>query len=277
MISKNLCGVQRKEERGNGMNLQELLTYVEELTFKTAMIGGYDKDEVDIQLDKICDEVEALVEAKDREIEALKNGAPVTISVPETAPEEENKEEEKEVEEPVQESTQDTEAYEAEIAELKQKLAETEQKLAEADARAAQAEKKAEEAQVRMAETKAAETAAAASVPQNTDEAYQQYMKNADLLCKQLASLETKHEEVVAEAKIEANQILAEAKAEAEQKVAGAGEQADQIVAEAKEKADQIVAGAKEECEELKKQKENALNSLHIMTEDIQKILQKVK
>ena len=33
------------------MNMQELLTYVEELTFKTSMFG-YDKDEVDIQLDK---------------------------------------------------------------------------------------------------------------------------------------------------------------------------------------------------------------------------------
>ena len=41
------------------MKAQELLTYVEELVFKTSMFG-YDKDEVDIQLDKICDEIEAI-------------------------------------------------------------------------------------------------------------------------------------------------------------------------------------------------------------------------
>ena len=50
------------------MNMQELLTYVEELTFKTSMFG-YDKDEVDIQLDKICDEAEAIILAKEKEIE----------------------------------------------------------------------------------------------------------------------------------------------------------------------------------------------------------------
>ena len=53
------------------MNMQELLTYVEELTFKTSMFG-YDKDEVDIQLDKICDEAEAIILAKEKEIEELK-------------------------------------------------------------------------------------------------------------------------------------------------------------------------------------------------------------
>ena len=52
------------------MNMQELLTYVEELTFKTSMFG-YDKDEVDIQLDKICDEAEAIILAKEKEIEEL--------------------------------------------------------------------------------------------------------------------------------------------------------------------------------------------------------------
>ena len=52
------------------MKAQELLTYVEELVFKTSMFG-YDKDEVDVQLDKICDEIEAIVKEKDKEIEAL--------------------------------------------------------------------------------------------------------------------------------------------------------------------------------------------------------------
>ena len=53
------------------MNMQELLTYVEELTFKTSMFG-YDKDEVDIQLDKICDEAEAIILAKEKEIRRIK-------------------------------------------------------------------------------------------------------------------------------------------------------------------------------------------------------------
>ena len=45
------------------MKAQELLTYVEELVFKTSMFG-YDKDEVDNQLDKICDEIEEIVKEK---------------------------------------------------------------------------------------------------------------------------------------------------------------------------------------------------------------------
>ncbi|MCD8019348.1 MAG: DivIVA domain-containing protein, partial [Clostridiales bacterium] len=61
------------------MDTQELLTYVEELVFKTSMFG-YDKDEVDIQLDKICDEVENIVKEKDREIEALRRGQPVIVA-----------------------------------------------------------------------------------------------------------------------------------------------------------------------------------------------------
>ena len=64
---------------GARMKAQELLTYVEELVFKTSMFG-YDKDEVDVQLDKICDEIEAIVKEKDKEIEALKKGQTIIIS-----------------------------------------------------------------------------------------------------------------------------------------------------------------------------------------------------
>ena len=56
------------------MNLNELVTYIEELTFRTTMFG-YDRDEVDVQLDKINDEIMALVKKKDDEIAALKSGA----------------------------------------------------------------------------------------------------------------------------------------------------------------------------------------------------------
>ena len=53
------------------MNLQELLVYIEELGFKNSMLG-YDKNEVDDELDKICDTIEELVKKKDDEIESLK-------------------------------------------------------------------------------------------------------------------------------------------------------------------------------------------------------------
>ena len=54
------CATRTRGREETAMNMQELLTYVEELTFKTSMFG-YDKDEVDIQLDKICDEAEAII------------------------------------------------------------------------------------------------------------------------------------------------------------------------------------------------------------------------
>ena len=57
------CATRTRGREETAMNMQELLTYVEELTFKTSMFG-YDKDEVDIQLDKICDEAEAIILAK---------------------------------------------------------------------------------------------------------------------------------------------------------------------------------------------------------------------
>ena len=62
------CATRTRGREETAMNMQELLTYVEELTFKTSMFG-YDKDEVDIQLDKICDEAEAIILAKEKEIE----------------------------------------------------------------------------------------------------------------------------------------------------------------------------------------------------------------
>ena len=68
------------------MTLQEILTYVEELAFKNSMFG-YDKDEVDIQLDKICDEVEALVTQKDKEIEELKRALTIVNTTPDAQPE----------------------------------------------------------------------------------------------------------------------------------------------------------------------------------------------
>ena len=86
MILKNLERIvdhaphDKPEKEGKAMNMQELLTYVEELTFKTSMFG-YDKDEVDIQLDKICDEAEAIVLAKEKEIEELKKESKTALGI----------------------------------------------------------------------------------------------------------------------------------------------------------------------------------------------------
>ena len=83
------------------MNVQELVTYVEELAFKTSMFG-YDKDEVDIQLDKICDEIEALVKEKDEEIASLRKGIGAAAApAAETAQEPVEEAEAETVEEPI--------------------------------------------------------------------------------------------------------------------------------------------------------------------------------
>ena len=74
------CATRTRGREETAMNMQELLTYVEELTFKTSMFG-YDKDEVDIQLDKICDEAEAIILAKEKEIEELKKESKTALGI----------------------------------------------------------------------------------------------------------------------------------------------------------------------------------------------------
>ena len=123
------------------MKAQELLTYVEELVFKTSMFG-YDKDEVDIQLDKICDEIEAIVKAKDKEIEALKKGQTIIISDESVR----LKKDEEESDAPQPEPDEETE-----VDELKKQMEVLKKKLQEAQAQAEAAEKQAEEAEERAA------------------------------------------------------------------------------------------------------------------------------
>ena len=74
------CATRTRGREETAMNMQELLTYVEELTFKTSMFG-YDKDEVDIQLDKICDEAEDIILAKETEIEELKKESKTALCI----------------------------------------------------------------------------------------------------------------------------------------------------------------------------------------------------
>ena len=62
------CATRTRGREETAKNMQEQKTNEEDLTFQTSMFG-YDKDEVDIQLDKICDEAEAIILAKEKEIE----------------------------------------------------------------------------------------------------------------------------------------------------------------------------------------------------------------
>ena len=118
------------------MKAQELLTYVEELVFKTSMFG-YDKDEVDNQLDKICDEIEEIVKEKDKEIEALKKGQTIYVSR-EAAPEQEGAQEEAEGKTEIW-MPEDGDGTEQE---LREQIAQLTRKLQEAEANAARAEKR---------------------------------------------------------------------------------------------------------------------------------------
>ena len=142
------------------MKAQELLTYVEELVFKTSMFG-YDKDEVDNQLDKICDEIEEIVKEKDKEIEALKKGQTIYVSR-EAAPEQEGAQEEAEGKTEIW-MPEDGDGTEQE---LREQIAQLTRKLQEAEANAARAEKLAEEAEDRAAtaEKKAAAAEGRAAV-----------------------------------------------------------------------------------------------------------------
>ena len=149
------------------MNVQELVTYVEELAFKTSMFG-YDKDEVDIQLDKICDEIEALVKEKDEEIASLRKGIGAAAApAAETAQEPVEEAEAETVEEPiveepdeefVEEAAEEEEEEEPEDNELLSRIAELEAQLQAANERADRAQQQLAEymATVEQAEQKVA-------------------------------------------------------------------------------------------------------------------------
>ncbi|MDO5146796.1 MAG: DivIVA domain-containing protein [Eubacteriales bacterium] len=241
------------------MNTQELLTYVEELVFKTSMFG-YDKDEVDIQLDKICDEVEAIVKEKDKQIEALKKGQ--SIIVPDLR--EAAKEEKEEVGE-----ESDEEDLKREIASLKEQLnaaqkrvEEAEKQAEEAEERAIEAEKKAAaaEGKAAVAETKAA--AQAAAVPPTKDEAYEQYIRNADLLCRQLSDIQNKQDTIVQEAETKAAKIIEDAEARANEIVGG-------IQARRSEE--------QQKYNELLTEKKKMITSLHDMVAEVEELLKKTE
>ena len=222
------CATRTRGREETAMNMQELLTYVEELTFKTSMFG-YDKDEVDIQLDKICDEAEAIILAKEKEIEELKKESKTALGIAAAATgktmEElekdtqedivETEEEEQtvtldEAEETVQETVSnevpistvavaDADEAQDEIETVRAQLVAAQKKVAALEAEIAAEKEKTEKAIARAEE--AEKSAENNKAPETTDQAYERYMKNADLLCKQLSDLEGRQNAILDEAR----------------------------------------------------------------------------
>lgn len=269
------------------MDVQELLTYVEELVFKTSMFG-YDKDEVDIQLDKICDEVEAIVKEKDKQIEALKGGK--TFVVPDLS-ELANQDDAAEEDDEIAALKQQLVVMQEQLEAAEKRAAEAEQLAAEAEERAIEAEKKAAaaEGKAAVAETKAA--AQAERKPVTTDEAYQQYIRNADLLCKQLADLQTKEATIVEGAQAQADKLLEDAQVQANEIIAGAKTEAEQMKAEAQAKVKEAEAEAEKirgeiqnklaeeqrQCDAVTAQKKKMIASLNGITAELQDFIKKVE
>ena len=297
------------------MNMQELLTYVEELTFKTSMFG-YDKDEVDIQLDKICDEAEAIILAKEKEIEELKKESKTALGIAAAATgktmEElekdtqedivETEEEEQtvtldEAEETVQETVSnevpistvavaDADEAQDEIETVRAQLVAAQKKVAALEAEIAAEKEKTEKAIAR-----AEEAAENNKAPETTDQAYERYMKNADLLCKQLSDLEGRQNAILDEAREQAERerekarqdaadIIGEARKTAERLLKDAQENKENAIEEAKkihEDSLRKVEEEKKQCDELSAQKAAMVNSLKKLTEDTARLMEKMQ
>ena len=297
------------------MNMQELLTYVEELTFKTSMFG-YDKDEVDIQLDKICDEAEAIILAKEKEIEELKKESKTALGIAAAATGKTMEELEKDTQEDIVETEEQPEeaknpeegihiqeegsetvttespistvavanADEAqdEIETVKAQLVAAQKKVAALEAEIAAEKEKTEKAIARAENNKA---------PETTDQAYERYMKNADLLCKQLSDLEGRQNAILDEAREQAERerekarqdaadIIGEARKTAERLLKDAQENKENAIEEAKkihEDSLRKVEEEKKQCDELSAQKAAMVNSLKKLTEDTARLMEKMQ
>ena len=296
------------------MNMQELLTYVEELTFKTSMFG-YDKDEVDIQLDKICDEAEAIILAKEKEIEELKKESKTALGIAAAATgktmediveTEEQPEEAKNPEEGIhiQEEGSETVTTESpistvavanadeaqdEIETVKAQLVAAQKKVAALEAEIAAEKEKTEKAIARAEE--AEKSAENNKAPETTDQAYERYMKNADLLCKQLSDLEGRQNAILDEAREQAERerekarqdaadIIGEARKTAERLLKDAQENKENAIEEAKkihEDSLRKVEEEKKQCDELSAQKAAMVNSLKKLTEDTARLMEKMQ
>ena len=312
------CATRTRGREETAMNMQELLTYVEELTFKTSMFG-YDKDEVDIQLDKICDEAEAIILAKEKEIEELKKESKTALGIAAAATGKTMEELEKDTQEDIVETEEDeqtvtldeaeetvqetvsnevpistvavADADEAqdEIETIRAQLVAAQKKVAALEAEIAAEKEKTEKAIARAEE--AEKSAENNKAPETTDEAYERYMKNADLLCKQLSDLEGRQNAILDEAREQAERerekarqdaadIIGEARKTAERLLKDAQENKENAIEEAKkihEDSLRKVEEEKKQCDELSAQKAAMVNSLKKLTEDTARLMEKMQ
>ena len=312
------CATRTRGREETAMNMQELLTYVEELTFKTSMFG-YDKDEVDIQLDKICDEAEAIVLAKEKEIEELKKESKTALGIAAAATGKTMEELEKDTQEDIVETEEDeqtvtldeaeetvqetvsnevpistvavADADEAqdEIETVRAQLVAAQKKVAALEAEIAAEKEKTEKAIARAEE--AEKSAENNKAPETTDQAYERYMKNADLLCKQLSDLEGRQNAILDEAREQAERerekarqdaadIIGEARKTAERLLKDAQENKENAIEEAKkihEDSLRKVEEEKKQCDELSAQKAAMVNSLKKLTEDTARLMEKMQ
>lgn len=312
------CATRTRGREETAMNMQELLTYVEELTFKTSMFG-YDKDEVDIQLDKICDEAEAIILAKEKEIEELKKESKAALGIAAAATGKTMEELEKDTQEDIVETEEDeqtvtldeaeetvqetvsnevpistvavADADEAqdEIETVRAQLVAAQKKVAALEAEIAAEKEKTEKAIARAEE--AEKSAENNKAPETTDEAYERYMKNADLLCKQLSDLEGRQNAILDEAREQAERerekarqdaadIIGEARKTAERLLKDAQENKENAIEEAKkihEDSLRKVEEEKKQCDELSAQKAAMVNSLKKLTEDTARLMEKMQ
>lgn len=312
------CATRNRGREETAMNMQELLTYVEELTFKTSMFG-YDKDEVDIQLDKICDEAEAIILAKEKEIEELKKESKTALGIAAAATGKTMEELEKDTQEDIVETEEDeqtvtldeaeetvqetvsnevpistvavADADEAqdEIETVRAQLVAAQKKVAALEAEIAAEKEKTEKAIARAEE--AEKSAENNKAPETTDEAYERYMKNADLLCKQLSDLEGRQNAILDEAREQAERerekarqdaadIIGEARKTAERLLKDAQENKENAIEEAKkihEDSLRKVEEEKKQCDELSAQKAAMVNSLKKLTEDTARLMEKMQ
>ena len=124
----------------------------------------------------------------------------------------------------------------------------------------------------------------AAKAPADTDEAYKQYLRNADLLCRQLSALDDQKDGIIKEAQTEADGILKGAQTEADGILKDANEQAEGILADAGSKAEQIIADADQEAEaiareakELASKKDDIIRSLTEISDEVRQVVEKVR
>ena len=142
-----------------------------------------------------------------------------------------------------------------EIETVKAQLVAAQKKVAALEAEIAAGKEKTEKAIARAEE--AEKSAENNKAPETTDQAYERYMKNADLLCKQLSDLEGRQ-----------NAILDEAREQAEREREKARQDAADIIGEARKTAERLLKDAQENKEnaigEAKKIHEDSLRAVEV-------------